>query len=131
MTELENIYQSWKQAKKSLSLEQKPSEVYNTLRYVSLEGIFLLIVLMQVACTNEAQAKQVHEFWRIYLTQIRNMKINIDGNDLKRLGMKPGPQFKVILEEVMNATLDGRVGIDKGSQLQYVKDRSPTIHMQG
>lgn len=130
MTELENVYQSWKRAKKALSVEQSRSEVYNILRYVSLEGIFLLIVLMQVAATTEAEHNRVHEFWRIYLTEIRHMKISIDGNDLKKLGLKPGPQFKVILEDVMSATLDGKVGIDKFAQLEYVKNKSGH-HIQG
>jgi tRNA nucleotidyltransferase (CCA-adding enzyme) len=130
MTELESIYQSWKRARNSLSFHQSRSEIYNTLRFVSLEGIFLLIVLMEVATTNDDELNRLHNFWRVYLTELRNMKINIDGNDLKKLGLKPGPLFKAILEEVMSATLDGRVGRDKGSQLQYVKDKS-THHMQG
>jgi tRNA nucleotidyltransferase (CCA-adding enzyme) len=31
----------------------------------------------------------------------------LDGNDLKALGYKPGPQFKAILEALIAATLDG------------------------
>jgi hypothetical protein len=34
----------------------------------------------------------------------------VDGQDLIRLGYKPGPEFKRLLEEVRNAQLDETIG---------------------
>jgi len=46
------------------------------------------------------------KIWQ-YLTHWLAVKPPLDGNDLKALGYKPGPQFKAILEALIAATLDG------------------------
>jgi tRNA nucleotidyltransferase (CCA-adding enzyme) len=43
----------------------------------------------------------------LYLTEWATLKPPLDGNDLKALGHKPGPQFKAILEALTAATVDG------------------------
>ena len=44
-----------------------------------------------------------------YLTQWSQVKAPLDGNDLKQLGYKPGKQFKIILKQLLAATLDGHI----------------------
>ncbi|MCD6215194.1 MAG: hypothetical protein J7J46_09545 [Candidatus Desulfofervidus sp.] len=44
-----------------------------------------------------------------YFTQWRQIKPILTGNDLKAMGLKPGPIFKTILEELLKARLDGKV----------------------
>ena len=46
------------------------------------------------------------QFWQ-YLTVLRGVRSPIDGNDLKNLGYPPGKQYKIILEALTTATLDG------------------------
>lgn len=44
-----------------------------------------------------------------YLTVWAPIKAPLDGNDLKKLGYKPGRHFKQILDELLAATLDGKI----------------------
>lgn len=62
--------------------------------------------------------------WR-YLTEWINVKPILDGSDLKRMGYKPGPQFKIILEDLWAATLDGKI-CDRTQAETYICDRYPT-----
>lgn len=52
--------------------------------------------------------------WR-YLTEWRNIKAPLNGNDLKALGYKPGPQYSKILDVLLAATLDGVVCVNEAS----------------
>ncbi|GAB4142388.1 MAG: CBS domain-containing protein [Cyanobacteria bacterium J069] len=47
-----------------------------------------------------------------YLTVWSQVKSPLDGNDLKRLGYKPGKQFKPMLDRLLAATLDGELNGD-------------------
>lgn len=45
-----------------------------------------------------------------YLSALRPARAPLDGNDLRRLGVAPGPELGRLLEELRAATLDGLVG---------------------
>ncbi|MEQ8672674.1 MAG: CBS domain-containing protein [Aggregatilineales bacterium] len=49
---------------------------------------------------------------RNYLTQWRNVKAITTGNDLQKMGLKPGPYFKSILDRLRDARLNGEVTTD-------------------
>jgi tRNA nucleotidyltransferase (CCA-adding enzyme) len=42
-----------------------------------------------------------------YLTRVYSLKPRLNGDFLKNLGMKPGKEFRVILDELREAVLDG------------------------
>lgn len=44
-----------------------------------------------------------------YLTSLRGARAPLDGNDLRRLGVAPGPQLGRLLDELRAAALDGAV----------------------
>jgi tRNA nucleotidyltransferase (CCA-adding enzyme) len=46
------------------------------------------------------------QIWR-YLTVWADIQPPLNGNDLKQLGYKPGPQYRQILEHLLAAKLDG------------------------
>jgi hypothetical protein len=46
----------------------------------------------------------------------------ITGDDLKALGLKPGPEFKRILTEVEDRQLEGALN-DKESALKFVREK--------
>ncbi len=50
----------------------------------------------------------------------RRVKRLVTGDDLIALGMKPGPSFKVILEELENLQLEGRI-TSKEQGIEYLK----------
>ena len=53
--------------------------------------------------TNEDARKLISH----YLTKLRDVKIEINGNDLMDMGIEQGPIFSEILKQVLMAKLDG------------------------
>ncbi len=82
---------------------EAPSQVYKALSPISIPSLILI-----AAATPLPQRRQM---W-CYLTHWIAVKPPINGNDLKQLGYKPGKQFKVILEELRWAVLDGELPKD-------------------
>ena len=90
-----NIYHLW--CKKR---EIKPSLVYLTIKEIPIEFVLYLM----------AKLSPYKKRWLSrYFTQWRQIKPILTGNDLKAMGLKPGPIFKTILEELLKARLDGKV----------------------
>jgi tRNA nucleotidyltransferase (CCA-adding enzyme) len=67
---------------------------------------YKVLNLLLVAVRSQTRIRAL--IWR-YLTKWSLIEAPINGNDLKALGYKPGPQFKQLLEAVLGATLDGIV----------------------
>jgi tRNA nucleotidyltransferase (CCA-adding enzyme) len=91
---------------KSLLLYQMPSQVVRQLRRYDLPTLILLAV--------QSPRSIRHKIWQ-YLTDWANVQPPLNGNDLKALGYKPGPQYRQILEDLLAATLDGVIGGSKAS----------------
>jgi tRNA nucleotidyltransferase (CCA-adding enzyme) len=53
--------------------------------------------------------KAVKKSIAIYYNQLKNVQLTIGGNDLIKMGIKPGPIFRRILQSVLEAKLDGNV----------------------
>jgi tRNA nucleotidyltransferase (CCA-adding enzyme) len=45
-----------------------------------------------------------------YQREWRHVETALDGNDLRALGLRPGPLYAVLLDELLSARLDGKVG---------------------
>jgi tRNA nucleotidyltransferase (CCA-adding enzyme) len=56
-----------------------------------------------------------------YADTWRHIKPSIDGNDLKQLGLAPGPQYKEILTHLRDAWIDGKL-TSKEEEVQYLQD---------
>jgi tRNA nucleotidyltransferase (CCA-adding enzyme) len=77
------------------------SEVYWLLQELSNEGLLYLMAIERDggSTLNKAVSN--------YVTTLRGLKSEIDGDDLLRLGYPPGPMYKEILGALLNARLDG------------------------
>ena len=64
-----------------------------------------LIVYMMAATRQEKVKKAISH----YFTTLRRITLNIQGKDLKEMGLKPGPVYREILDHVLAAKIDGRV----------------------
>lgn len=95
--ELETIEQAI--AEKLLNC-QLPSEIYQLLHP------YKEVTLMLLAARNTPKIRQI--IWQ-YLTQLSQVQPILNGNDLKKLGYKPSPLYKEILDTLLAATLDGIV----------------------
>ncbi len=56
-----------------------------------------------------AKDPRVKELFDEYISKWRYIKPHTTGNDLKALGIEPGPRYAVILRQLRNAWLDGKV----------------------
>ncbi len=77
---------------------QRPSQVVQFLRQYDLPMLILIAL----------QSQQVirRQIWH-YLTVLANIMPILNGNDLKKLGYKPGAQYRQMLDDLLAATLDG------------------------
>lgn len=103
--EREAIFASSKRAKEiveKLSVpEMKPSSVYYLLKSYPPEALVLAMAMAE----NEIVEKRVV----LYLSHLQRVELEITGDDLKRMGYKPSPEFSRILEKTKRAKLDGLV----------------------
>jgi tRNA nucleotidyltransferase (CCA-adding enzyme) len=61
--------------------------------------------------------------WR-YLMDWSQVQAPLNGHDLKTLGYRPGPQYRVMLEALLAATLDGEVG-DSAAAKAFLRQHYP------
>jgi len=79
----------------------KPAEVYHLLSGLSDETLLILMAKSK----GETVKRQVSAF----LTTYQHVKPILTGKDLKTIGLKQGPQFKEILDRLLDARLNGEV----------------------
>lgn len=77
------------------------SRLYALLHELPVEGVLLLMA----KCTREQMKKAISA----YLTRVRHITLEIGGEDLRKLGLEPGPAYGRILREVLAARIDGKV----------------------
>ncbi len=82
-------------------LPQTAAKLYHRLHAFRTE----LILYMMAVTQRKAVKKAISRFH----TQLRTVETVVGGEDLKALGLKPGPLFREILEKVRDARLNGRV----------------------
>jgi tRNA nucleotidyltransferase (CCA-adding enzyme) len=85
---------------KKLPLDE-PVETYNLLSKLKLETILLAMA------TSKERLKQ--KVISQYLTELRKAKTILSGEDLKQMGIKPGPLYSRILKELLDERLRGHL----------------------
>ncbi len=88
------------------------SRVYGLLMPMDTEALLLMM-----AKANQERAKK---YISLYLTHLREIKVALTGDDLKAMGLPPGPRYKKILAELLNAKLDGLVK-SREEEVEFVK----------
>ena len=77
------------------------SEIVNQLYPLPAEEILFIYDL--------AEELRVKDYLKVCLDSLQFIRPKLKGGDLKRLGLKPGPLYGVILQELKEAVLDGKV----------------------
>ena len=77
----------------------RPSQMNKMLAHLGTENLLYLLLNIKDEGAWERFIK--------YCDLKERVKVEINGHDLKKLGMKSGPQFKDILEELYNYKIDG------------------------
>lgn len=63
----------------------------------------------------------IKESIKVYFTDWRHIKTFIDGKRLKQMGLSPGPNFKIILDALLAAKLNGTLKTQQ-DETQFVED---------
>lgn len=68
-------------------------------------------ILLYLAAT--ASHEEVKRYVSLYLTRLRQVRCAVDGAALIGMGLRPGPDFREILDRLLTARLDGEVASDE------------------
>jgi tRNA nucleotidyltransferase (CCA-adding enzyme) len=93
----------------------RPSQVVHLLQGYHLPMLILIAV--------QSSRPLRHLIWQ-YLTVWSRVQAILNGNDLRQLGYKPGPQYRQILEDLRAATLDGVIR-DRAEAEQFLREHYP------
>ena len=100
-------------ALKRISRKKLPaSEVYSALNPLSFEEILFIKA--------KSKKKIVSSRIKDYFTKYNKVKIKIGGEDLKKLGVRPGPEYTKLLLKVLYKKIDGKIRTKK-EELEFVK----------
>lgn len=88
--------------------DMRPAQVYRLLTGLPDEAIVLLVA-KGLAMRKGVGAHRLTRRLSRFLKHDRLATTILGGEDLKRLGLKPGPQFKNILDRLLDARLNGHV----------------------
>jgi len=79
----------------------KPSEIYHLLREYDPVAIQANAIATESA--------RVRRSLQLFLTKLRYVRTVLNGEELKKLGISPGPQMGKVLQVLHRAKLDGEV----------------------
>lgn len=90
----------------------KNSELYHCLVPFKVELILAMMALTEC----EKTKKNIST----YYTHLRQVEISVRGRDLRALDIKPGPLYRKILEDTLNAKLNGKLKTP-GDEFDFIK----------
>ncbi|MEE9615340.1 MAG: hypothetical protein V3W31_10400, partial [Thermodesulfobacteriota bacterium] len=110
-------------SRKALKLIETGRVKTNGDLYELLHPLPLELLLYLMAGTEEEQVKKDLSN---YVTHLRNVKVSLGGNDLKKLGVAEGPDMGEILGVLFRKKLNGEVETKKDEE-EFVKEWLATI----
>jgi tRNA nucleotidyltransferase (CCA-adding enzyme) len=94
--------------------ERDPAEIYRLFHAQKLE-----IVLFSMSLSRDRQKQKTISR---YLTELRNIKPILTGEDLKKMGIPPGPVYSRLLKELLDEKMRGRVK-SREDEEQFIQNR--------
>jgi tRNA nucleotidyltransferase (CCA-adding enzyme) len=93
------------------------SRIHDLLSPLDIEALLLMMA--------KSKQERAKKYISLYLTHIRNIKVTLTGNDLKQMGIPPGPKYRRILAELLDAKLDGIVR-SHDEEVEFVRKKINT-----
>jgi len=90
----------------------------NSRLYQQLSGFKNELILYMMAV---AKLRPIKKAISHYFTHLRHIQITIKGEDLKRMGLPPGPAYRRILQAILDAKLNGQLKTHE-DELEYAAD---------
>jgi tRNA nucleotidyltransferase (CCA-adding enzyme) len=101
---------------------RKPSEIYRALLPFRPEELLFLMGKAE----DESSRRAVSHYFHRY----RNVKTELKGKDLKAMGFSPGPIYKEMLEELLDARIDREVE-NRSDEFNFLVHRHPELFPEG
>jgi len=101
-------------AKNTLSIldPEDNVKIYKLLKPLNTETLILMLIYAK-----EKQKKAIS----FYLTKLKDVRISIKGEDLKRLDIPPGPLYKEIFDAVLEEKLNGKL-TSREEEVEFAKN---------
>ncbi len=111
------------EAKHSLFVLTRKHPLENSELYRILKPYRIEILLYMMARTGKEDIKRAIS---LFISQLRYISPEVNGNDIRKLGIKPGPLYKEILDAVLDAKLNGRLK-NRNDELVYMRNYVASI----
>ena len=115
ITRLEKLSQIQSEVITLLPTFLKPSQTLYLLRKYDLQTLILIAL--------QSPRKIRKQIWQ-YLTNLGNIQPLLNGDDLKKLGYKPSPQYKQMLDDLLTVIVDGIIK-DKAEAKEFLAQHYP------
>jgi len=112
---LQNLDRAQAEVREALPRWQLPSQVVQQLHRYDLPMLILVALSSPPSISRQ--------IWQ-YLQHWAQVQPPLNGNDLKALGYKPGPQYRQILEQLLAAKLDGVIS-DRATAVAFLAENYP------
>ncbi len=110
---LQNLDAAQTQIVATLPTENRVSQIVRLLSQYDIQ----MLILVAIRCRQSIAIRR--QIWQ-YLTVWTQIKPILTGDDLRKLGYKPSPRYRLILNDLLAATLDGVV-IDRVSAEAFIQ----------
>jgi len=94
----------------------KPSEIYRALLPFKPEELLFLM--------GKAEKEETRRAISHYFHRYRNVQTDLKGRDLKKMGIAPGPIYRKLLDELLDARLNGEVR-NRREEFLYLRKKYP------
>jgi tRNA nucleotidyltransferase (CCA-adding enzyme) len=94
----------------------KPGHIYRLLHPLPIEVLLYLMTKTSREKTRKAIS--------LYITKLRSVTISVTGRDLAEMGYEPGPRYREILDNVLDAKLNGLV-TDRNTEKEWIVRQFP------
>jgi tRNA nucleotidyltransferase (CCA-adding enzyme) len=91
--------------------EIRPSDIYRALQPFKVEELLFMMA--------RTQREEVRRMISHYFHKYRDMRTELKGRDLQVLGLEPGPLYRRILDELLDARLNGKL-MSRQDEIDYV-----------
>ncbi|MGV8073530.1 MAG: CBS domain-containing protein [Syntrophobacteraceae bacterium] len=104
------------------SPDYRPSDIHRALQPFRPEELLFMMA--------KTQREEIRKAISHYFHRYRHVTPEMKGKDLKELGIPPGPVYRQILDELMDARLNGKVK-NRQEELLFVHHRHPDVFGSG
>jgi tRNA nucleotidyltransferase (CCA-adding enzyme) len=95
----------------------QPAEIYWLLHDLDNEGLLYLMII--------ARKKYIRQNVSHYVTSLRNVRSLLSGRDLRRIGYQPGTSFRLMINHVIGAQLNGEINT-KEEAVDMIQQKYPS-----